>query len=243
MIDIHNHIIPGLDDGAVDLPMALSMLQMAQEQGVTHLVCTPHMHAGRYDNDIDTIRKHFNRLLEALCHSELSIELAMAAEVRISDDFMYQLTQGKVPFIGQWEGRSAILLEMPHAHIPPGIDRLIEWLQQQGYQPVIAHPERNKDIIKVPQEALALAERGVLFQLTAGSVTGQFGESARATAHWLLTRNLVHFMASDAHRIARRAPAMGEAYADVVQRYGEVMARQLTVINPRKLTASLFNQE
>ena len=122
MIDIHNHIIPGIDDGAVDMSMALQMLEIAQEQGITHLVCTPHMHAGRFNNDSFTIKDGFSRLSRAAAQSGLTIKLAMGAEVRISDEFMFQLVQEKVPFIGEWQERSAVLLEMPHGHIPAGIE-------------------------------------------------------------------------------------------------------------------------
>ena len=240
MIDIHNHIIPGIDDGALDTAMALHMLTMAQEQGITHVVCTPHMHAGRYVNDAQTIKQAFLKLCQAVDHSSLTIELAMAAEVRISDEFMVQLMQGGIPFIGQWQGRSAVLLEMPHAYIPTGIEKLLDWLFQQNIQPIIAHPERNKEIIRSPQIAQPLADRGVLFQLTAGSVTGEFGTPVHSTAHWLLDQQLIHFMASDAHRLERRAPAMATARQAVSERYGETLATTLTVDHPATLTASLF---
>ena len=240
MIDIHNHIIPGIDDGAVDMTMALKMLEEAQEQGITHLVCTPHMHPGRFDNDLFTIKEGFSRLCEASNQAGLTVQLAMASEVRISDEFMFQLMQGKVPFIGEWEGRSSVLLEMPHGYIPTGIEKLVGWLHQQNIQPVIAHPERNKEIIKSPQKAITLIEQGVLLQLTAGAVTGQFGNHVQSTAHWLLDQKLIHFMASDAHRLVRRAPAMSEAYKAVSEHYGETLAKELTVDHPAKLTSVLF---
>ena len=150
MIDIHNHIIPGIDDGAVDISMALEMLGMAESQGITHLVCTPHMHPGRFDNDGGSIALAFARLQEAVCQTRLSIQLAMAAEVRMTDELIVQLAQDKVPFVGRWQGRPALLLEMPHSRIPTGIEKLLVWLQQQNIQPVIAHPERNKEIMSTP---------------------------------------------------------------------------------------------
>ena len=240
MIDIHNHIIPGIDDGALDMSMALKMLEMAQQQGITHIVCTPHIHPGRFDNDAETIKDAFTQLCHAVGQTPLTIKLGMAAEVRISDECMMQLMQDKVPFIGKWEGRSAVLLEMPHAYIPTGIEKLIDWLLQQNIQPVIAHPERNKEIIKSPQRAASLTERGALLQLTAGSVCGQFGDPVHSTSHWLLDQKLVHFMASDAHRLERRAPAMMAAYEVAAAQYGEMLAKEIAVNNPAELTATLF---
>ena len=134
MIDIHNHIIPGIDDGATDMSMALAMLQMAQEQGVQRLVCTPHMHAGRFDNNQSTIKPAFAALQQAASDAELTIELAMGAEVRISDEFMVQLIRGQVPFIGRWQEKRALLLDMPHDSIPVGMSSLLRWLAQQNIQ-------------------------------------------------------------------------------------------------------------
>lgn len=243
MIDIHNHIIPEIDDGALDLDMALAMLRMAEQQGVTHLVCTPHMHPGRFENSLDTIKPAFESLVNQVEKEGLAIQLAMGAEVRISDEFMIQLRQQQVPFIGEWEGKPAVLLEMPHAQVPTGIEQLLMWVEKQGVQPIIAHPERNKEIMKNPDRIYELVDRGALLQLTAGSVAGQFGESAEQLSHWLLDRRLITFIASDAHRTERRAPAMALAREVLKADYGESVAQALTWSNPAKLCASLFGAD
>ena len=242
MIDIHNHIIPGIDDGAATLVDALDLLKLAIDDGIERLVCTPHMHAGRFDNDIATIKPAFDRLVEGKVQESLSIELAMAAEVRISDEFMIQLKHQKVPFIGQWQGRDCVLLEMPHQQIPMGIENLLNWLSRQGVQAIIAHPERNKEIMRFPERAQKLVDRGVLFQVTAASVAGGFGESAQTTARWLLEKEVVQFIASDAHSSDRRPPAMSAASRVLDIWFGESVRTLLMQTNPGDLTDCLFGE-
>ncbi len=240
MIDIHNHIIPGIDDGAQTLEDSIELLKLAVDNGIQKLVCTPHMHAGRFDNDVDTILPHFIKLLSKKNKLKLPIEIAMAAEVRISDEFMMQLKKGRVPMLGQWEGADCVLLEMPHAQIPMGIDNLINWLKRQNIRPVIAHPERNKEIMRYPERAQALADKGVLFQLTAASVSGQFGSQAEEISQWLLDKKLVQFVASDAHNTTRRPPAMKAAAGVLDTWVGEEERIKLTHTNPDVLTQSIF---
>ncbi|WP_461536549.1 tyrosine-protein phosphatase [Spongorhabdus nitratireducens] len=244
MIDIHNHIIHGIDDGAQTLDDALELLQLATENGISHLICTPHMHPGRFDNNRDTIAPPFAELDAAVKERNMPIKIAMSAEVRISDEFMIMLRRGKVPFIGQWEGMDCVLLEMPHSNVPVGIENLLSWLKKQNIRPIIAHPERNKEIMRHPERSLKLAERGALFQLTAGSVAGHFGSQAQEISQWMLSqeKELIQFVASDAHNVNRRPPAMREAAVVLDQWVGEAQRVMLTETNPHQLTASLFGE-
>ncbi len=237
MIDIHNHIIPGIDDGAQSIQDSLNLLELAIADGITHLVCTPHMHPGRFENSVDTIAPAFKELLQAAQDKGLPIQLAMAAEVRISDEFMIQLKRNKVPFIGRWNDKDVVLLEMPHDRVPMGIENLLIWLEQQNIQAIIAHPERNKEMMRKPELAQGLAKRGALFQLTAASVAGRFGDKALHTANWLLENELVFCVASDAHNVANRPPAMKVAWEALG---GGDLAEALCVSNPLGLTSSLF---
>lgn len=240
MIDIHNHIIPGIDDGADSLEQALALLELAQADGIQKLVCTPHMHPGRFDNNVKTIRPGFSELKKKAEQAGLTIQLAMAAEVRFSDEMMFQLRKDEIPMIGQWEGYRCLLLEMPHQGIPMGMEPMLDWLQKRDVRVVIAHPERNKELMAYPERVLPFVERGALLQLTAGSVAGLFGEKAEATARWFLDRELVHFVASDAHHPVRRPPAMALAAETLNQWIGSEQCTQLTNGNPDKLTQSLF---
>ncbi|WP_299734703.1 CpsB/CapC family capsule biosynthesis tyrosine phosphatase [uncultured Endozoicomonas sp.] len=240
MIDIHNHIIPAIDDGPDTLEQALELLWQAEADGIQRLVCTPHMHPGRYDNDITTIKPAFDDLVKQASDAEIGVQLAMAAEVRFSDEMMFQLRNKRIPMIGQWEGYDCLLLEMPHQNIPMGIEHMLEWLEKQKIRAVIAHPERNKELMAYPDRVLPLVERGALLQVTAGCIPGFFGEKAQTTARWLLDHELVQFVASDAHHAKRRPPAM-KAAADVLDGwYGKDVRDRLTLTNPDLLTFSLF---
>ncbi|WP_419532995.1 tyrosine-protein phosphatase [Endozoicomonas sp.] len=240
MIDIHNHIIPGIDDGADSLEQALAMLELAQADGIQKLVCTPHMHPGRFDNNVKTIRPGFSGLKQKAKETGLSIQLAMAAEVRFSDEMMFQLRRDEIPMIGQWEGFQCLLLEMPHQRIPVGMEPMLDWLYKREIRVVIAHPERNKELMSYPERVLPFVERGALLQLTAGSVAGLFGERAETTARWFVDRELVHFVASDAHHPVRRPPAMAQAAETLNQWVGSDQCSMLTTGNPDTLTQCLF---
>ncbi len=207
MIDIHNHIIPEIDDGASSTGEALELVELAIEDGISRLICTPHMHPGRFDNNRDTIEPAFEKLKIAVEEKKLPIALAMAAEVRISDEFMMQLKRGKVPLLGQWESNDCILLEMPHQNIPVGIENLLSWLQRQNIRAVIAHPERNKEVMRYPERVQKLAERGALFQLTAGSVAGHFGSQAQETSRRLLDQQLVQFVGNCSFFCRQKCPS------------------------------------
>ncbi len=241
MIDIHNHIIPKIDDGPDSIEQALDLLRLAESDGIQRLVCTPHMHPGRYDNDITTIAPAFEHLVSCANEAGIPVQLAMSAEVRFSDEMMMQLRKKHIPMIGQWEGSDCLLLEMPHANIPMGIEHMLDWLDKQQIRAVIAHPERNKELMTYPERILPLIDRGALLQVTAGSVAGSFGEKAQITARWLMDHKLVQFVASDAHNANRRPPAMKAAADALNQWYGEEVQEQLVLTNPDLLTASLFN--
>lgn len=169
------------------------------------------MHPGRYDNDVTTIAPAFTLLAGQAREAGIGIELAMAAEVRFSDELMIQLQQQRIPMIGQWQGSDCLLLELPHQNIPMGVGLMLEWLERQKVRVIIAHPERNKELMAYPERIFPMLERGALLQVTAGSVAGFFGARAQVTARWLLDRELVQFVASDAHHDQRRPPAMNAA--------------------------------
>ena len=240
MFDIHNHILPGLDDGAKSLGDALELLRLAAESGITHLVCTPHIHPGRYDNCRDTIETAFIRFCQQEAVQAIPVRLAMAAEVRISDEILVLHQQQQLPFIGQWQGYSVLLLELPHDRLPMGLNNFISWLKQQKILALIAHPERNRELMRRPEMAARLVDQGALLQLTAASVTGGFGPKAEALAHWLLDRKLAGFIASDAHHPTRRPLALAEARRVISEQYDQHYAEALCINNPRILTQELF---
>lgn len=242
MIDIHSHIIPGIDDGARDEAETLSLLRMAQDDGTTHIVATPHINIGRFDNDQACIMDGLALLKKIINENNLTIQVAAACELRIDVELMAKLKSGLIPALGVLKGLKTILLELPHSHIPPGSDNFIKWLFNNGYRPIIAHPERNRDLLRSPSLLDPFLRLGCLTQVTAGSITGNFGPDVKAFSFELLKQNKVTVVASDAHNIKRRPPILSEAYNFVTHEFGEDKAIKLFKHNPQALTQTLFNE-
>ncbi len=240
MVDIHSHLIPNIDDGARDKAEALSLLRMAAQEGVTRMVLTPHFHIGRFDNSkLDIFNSFFELKLEA-AKQHIPIELAVAAEVRIDAELLHMLEKGLIPFIGSVKNNKVVLLELPHSQFPPGADNLIKWMVRHNIVPLIAHPERNRDIQKRPELASKLKRLGCLLQVTSASIIGDFGSKAQNLANFLLDHKLADVVASDAHSVKRRPPKLREAYNKVANDFSQDYAEALFCITPKKLTESLF---
>lgn len=240
MIDIHSHLIPNIDDGARDKAEALSLLRMAVEDGVTRMVLTPHFHIGRYDNTKDAIFDAFFALKLDAEKAGIPIELAAAAEIRIDAELLYLFERDLIPFIGSHNQNKVVLLELPHSHFPPGAEKLIKWMIERNIVPLIAHPERNRDIQKNPNLVHKLKRLGCLLQITAASIIGDFGTKAASFADFLLSNRLADVVASDAHSVKRRPPKLREAYIKVANDYGTQYADRLFCITPKELTQNLF---
>jgi protein-tyrosine phosphatase len=226
MIDIHCHVFPGMDDGAESMEVACAMAETAIEDGVTHIIGTPHANGTyRFDPELvkrrrDEIQARFEgRLLFASgCDFHLSFENLQ--DIR-HDPSRYTLNQ-----------RNYLLVEFADYSIPPSLDEALHQLQLQGLQPVITHPERNPLIRSQPERLVRWLRQGCYAQLTAQSLLGQFGEAAREMAeHWLDAR-AVHFIASDAHNVTTRPLRLKEAFDRMAKTRGEDVARALLVDNP-----------
>lgn len=138
MIDLHSHLLPGIDDGAPDLATALKLARIAVQDGITHMMCTPHIHPGRYDNTIASIQRALSELQQGLIKERIKLVINAAAEVRFGMELMVAIKNNKIPFLGEWRGQPVLLLEFPHGEIPFGAERLTQWLLQQGIQPLMA---------------------------------------------------------------------------------------------------------
>ena len=240
LIDLHSHILPGIDDGAADLPAALALARDAVSRGTTHLMCTPHIHSGYFDNDLDSIAQAHEAFSQALSANGIALQTYYAAEVRISVDIIALHAQKKLPFLGKWNNNQVLLLELPHSHIPAGAEKLIAWLLRHQIQPVIAHPERNRDILADYNKARWLKGMGVLFQLTAGAFTGTFSEPVKHTAQQMLNDNIVDFVASDMHSMHRRPSELHSAYGLVADDVGKEQADALFFDTPWKIVSEWF---
>lgn len=241
MIDLHNHLLPGIDDGAPDLETALQLAEIAVRHGTTHLVCTPHIHPGRYDNTPVTINQALALFQQGLNQHNIPLQVAAAAEVRFGMELMIGVKNKSIPFLGQWQGQNVMLLEFPHGEIPFGAERLTAWLLQQSIIPMIAHPERNKGLMRDPDKLNPFIQQGCLLQVTAGSVAGDFGEVAQELAVQWLEKNWVTILASDAHNLEHRPPILTTGLAAASEILGEDAARRLVIDNPWQIAQQHFN--
>ena len=240
MIDIHNHLLPGIDDGAPDVDTAVNLAKIAAADGITHLVCTPHIYPGRYDNTLGTIAAAKQIFEQALLTHGVDLKVSTAAEVRFDIEWMQAVTLGGIPMLGQWQGKKVLLLEFPHGAIPFAAERLTGWLIAQQIVPVIAHPDRNKGLLATPSKLKPFLEQGCLLQVTAGSVAGRFGRPVRKLVTDLLHQGVVTLMASDAHNVKYRPPVLTEGLEAAAKLIGDKEAYKLVHDNPWQIAKGHF---
>jgi protein-tyrosine phosphatase len=240
MIDLHCHILPGIDDGAQNIEESIELIHAALADGITRIICTPHIQLGRFDNTIETISTVFNQLKEQTIKAGIDIELSFAAEVRICPEIMLFVKQKRLPFLGQWQQKDVLLLELPHSHIPAGTEQLIHWLNKNNIVPMIAHPERNRDIIADISRLSRIPRSSCLYQITASSLCGDFGDIPRKISEQLLLEDKVTIIASDAHSMKRRPPKLSEAKKIVEGLVGAQKASMLFYHNPKLISDSKF---
>lgn len=235
MIDIHCHLLPGIDDGPATLEAALALAKALVDDGVTHVVATPHVFPGRFENRRSSIEDDFERFAETLRETGLPLALTWAGEVRLTPEVIDLLARDELPFVGQVGRQRTLLLEMPDGQIPLGSDRLVRHLLAQGVRPILVHPERNRAVMERPDRLEPFIDMGCYLQLTAGSLVGDFGAKAQATSQALLALGWVQAVASDAHNLGGRRPRMGAAAAWLHKHHGAALAHRLTVTGPAAL--------
>ncbi|MEK8126911.1 CpsB/CapC family capsule biosynthesis tyrosine phosphatase [Paenibacillus filicis] len=224
MIDIHTHILPGIDDGAADEALAVQMAQAAQQEGIHTLIATPHHANGKYSNpgmhvrhDVDTL----NRLLEA---QGVAVKVLAGQEVRINRELLDDLQAGGT--IGLHDTQY-LLLELPTSDVPSYTEELIHELRIQHRIPIIAHPERNSVLAAHPDKLAHLIEAGALSQLTSHSVNGAFGRKLQKLCLDWCGQGLAQFVSSDAHNLGNRAFGLGQAYSLIGRECGRTMEEYL----------------
>lgn len=231
MIDLHCHMLPGIDDGPKTMEQSLEMARYAVEHGTHRCVVTPHIQPGCYNNDSDNIRRIFEDFQNKLLAEDIPLQVCMAAEVRICAELPLLISQGRIPFLGQWQGKRLILLEFPHDHITVGADKLIDWLIRRDILPLIAHPERNQSVMRQPERIDPFIKKGCLLQITADSVTGLFGEVSQKLALSFIQKGKAAVVATDAHNLHKRRPSLKAAYEMLLPIIGAVKAEDLFSAN------------
>ena len=236
MIDLHSHILAGLDDGASDMEEALTMARCAVADGISAVVSTPHVMPGVYSNSREDILSAVQEFRAQLEKRGITLDIYPGAEYMLDPDLPRWLKEGKVLTIN--DGGRFLLVEFPSAGIPVFAGQTLFEIAIQGVTPVIAHPERNAELMEDPGKLLTLLERGALCQGTAGSITGRFGNRVRQVASWYLERGCYHFVASDAHDSVHRSPILSKAW-DVLEQYVPGLGNLLTLENPGRVLKGL----
>lgn len=229
MIDLHSHILPGVDDGAADISVSLAMAKMAVSDGTTVMACTPHFMPGVYDTTASMLDDAIARLSQSLTEHSVPLKLVRGGDVHVSPDLPEKLENRTVPTIGQ---SRYFLFEPPHHVAPPNLVKLCKQLLEVGYVPILTHPERLTWIEKRYDLVCELDEMGVPQQLTAKSVTGDFGKRPKYWSDRMLDEGRVDLIASDAHNITSRPPGLARAFDKVGERLGEETAERMFLANP-----------
>ncbi len=234
MIDIHTHILPGIDDGADNMEMTLEMLSIAAMSGVTDIVATPHANIpGVYENyDSSDLQKLARDVLEAKNRARIPVRLHRGMEIYATDELPRLLSSGRVWTLG---GTSCFLTEFSFAEDPQFCDAILKECSSLGFRPVIAHPERYYFVQEYPQIAYEWCIRGYALQINKGSLLGRFGRKEQDLAQLLISHGLAACVASDAHKHDRRSTYMREVELRLRQDVGESYTDVLLEKNPRRI--------
>lgn len=226
MVDIHCHVLPGIDDGSKSWEMTAEMCRMAAADGITHIVATPHAnHLYAYD------RERYTDMLGQLHDAgDGKLTFSLGCDFHFSyDNIRDALEYPRRYTIGDTQ---YVLIEFSDYAIPPSVKQDVFTLRSHGMAPIITHPERNQLLLKKPEMVLSLIEQGCLVQVTANAVTGAWGKASQKMARWLLQRQAIHVVASDAHDTANRKPIMSEAKRAIAELAGSEVAERLVTHNP-----------
>jgi protein-tyrosine phosphatase len=229
MIDIHHHLLWGLDDGAPGMETSVAMARMAAADGITHVVCSPHAN-GQYEFAPDVVADRIDELQLILDAEGIALKLGRGCDFHLSYENIQEARTHPTKFT--INGLGYLLVEIPDYGIPRGLSEIFYQLQLSGMTPILTHPERNPTLQADQQRLVEWLRGGVLIQVTAGSVLGHMGKRAERMAHQLLENRWVHFLATDAHNTTSRPPKMREAMDAVAEKYGPHYAHLLCVTNP-----------
>jgi protein-tyrosine phosphatase len=226
MVDIHCHILPGIDDGPQSWELTAEMCRIAARDGVTHIVATPHCnHEFAYDRDRCT-----EMLGELSDSAEGKLTFSLGCDFHFSyDNIQDALAHPRRYTIGESQ---YLLVEFSDFGIPPEVKQNLLSISSSGMVPIITHPERNRPLLNKPEMVLEFVEQGCLVPVTANSFTGYWGSRSQKMAEWLLKRQAIHVIASDAHDPARRPPVLSEARKVATELAGAEVADALLVQNP-----------
>jgi protein-tyrosine phosphatase len=230
MVDIHHHLLWGVDDGAKDFETSVAMARASARDGVTHVVCTPHANA-QYNFDPAVNAAKVAELQARLDEERIPLKVGLGCDFHLSYDNVLEVKENPGKF--SVNGLGYLMVEIPDYGVPPGLTETFYELQLVGLTPILTHPERNPTLQQDHKRLGEWMRGGVLVQVTGDSITGKMGRTAEKMAHTLLRQRWVHFIATDAHNVSSRPPRLSEARALIANKYGEGYAEALSTRNPQ----------
>lgn len=233
MIDLHSHLLPGLDDGAADWTQSLQMARLAVADGIDAMVCTPHWVYGLYDNTRERILRLCGSLQQKLLEADIPLQVHAGCEIRLDPDIPALLASGRLMTYN--DGGRYALIELPGEFIPAYADNIFRSLLEQGITPVLSHPERYPALIHNPARLYDWIKMGLYSQVTAASLLGRFGSVIRRFTLRLLEHGLAHILATDTHSPTMRAPHLGEAVVELQEIVGSEITEKMVVTTPQSI--------
>lgn len=235
MIDIHNHLLVNVDDGPGSTVEAVDLLKQAAGQGITDVIVTPHYDEHRFMTPAEMVLEKISHLRDVIKHEQLDIKIHPGHEVRMSPELIEDLKQRHILTLNE---SRYLLIELSNADLPNYLENVMFDLQMEGYIPIIAHPERYLSFIEKKELLYRLVKKGMLIQITAGTVCGKEGKHLKNAVFKMMKDNLVHFVASDAHHRESRPFMLAEAYMEIERILGPDYAEEL-----RKNAVSVLKDE
>ncbi len=229
MVDMHSHILPGIDDGSRDSEETYKMLIEAYDAGFTKVISTSHYYLGYYEENEKTRKTHIDSINKKLEEINYNLQVCVGSEIFITNDIVNLLKEHKASSINETK---YVLFETAFGLEPQNLKDVIYSLMSNNYIPIIAHPERYSYVQKNPNMLLELIDLGVLFQSNFGSIIGQYGKEAKKTVKLLLKNNFIHFLGTDAHRKNTIYTAIPQALESLKEIISEEELEELTTINP-----------
>jgi protein-tyrosine phosphatase len=244
MVDLHNHILPGIDDGAKDMEETLKMGKIAEAEGFSKIIATPHYIEGEFTLEKEQFLSIINTVNEHFAKNTVNIEVLPGLEVYLSPDLPSKLKKGEIHTLNN---TPYVLVEFPMSSVPIYTEDILYEMRLLGYKPVIAHPERYIKIMKDPDYLRGLVEQGNYVQINSLSIIGVLGKKTKQTAEILLKHKMVHFIGTDAHTSRIRSPRIKEAleqmrkwvgdeYVEEIINNGRALIRGEEITIPQPLT-------
>lgn len=230
--DIHSHILAGIDDGAKDLPTSLEMLRVAEENGITQVILTPHNKPTRHNVSPESLLEMVEELQQKAFLAGIAVNLHLGTEIYFRSEAAELLNEGRICTMA---GSSYVLVEFGPGEDFDYIRNGIYQLMGAGFRPILAHAERYSSVCASEEYVEELIELGCYIQINAGSVMGDFGYRTKHFTRRMLKQRLVHFVATDAHDTEKRKPGLSKCAEYISRKYGEDYAVQLMQSNPQRV--------